>query len=580
MSIRREVLRKRVLLTVLGTNPKPAVYTLDGRETEGDLAPVALFHLLAEGQRPDLVVALCTPEAKQVSFPRLEQSLSGTCDVTCIDVPSGPGQEDVKRFLAKAVQSVPIGEIDLVVDITHGFRHFSILTYLAALYLVALRSVRLQAAYYGLLRPDKPKTPFLDLRPLLELPRWIHAINVLREAGSAQPMAAILEAGGNDQSSQQLSRSLSYLSQAFLSGLPIELGRQAREFVDQHRKALRRQLDRVHELPLADELSSRLQEVVTPFALVDRPSGGGWKGKVPLLPEELDRQASIIDALFEGEHISAALGLLREWTVSWAVWRLERGNAWLDHRKTRPAAENVLGALAVAQNTTDLAALLTPEQGRLGRYWRQLSELRNAYHHHGMRPQVLVGNDEIVRSIDDVRAYWNETLRSCPADLPLDTGRGGRVLVTPLGMRPGVLFSALHACRDGGSGFPARCLVICSQQTEGLAAAAAERAGFTGTIETLLIDPFGGPAEIKRLVAMVCPLIFAAEQVLVNVTGGTTLMGLVAEAIAAEARKLARPVRRFGLIDRRPPGDQDADPYQVGEPFWLDREEAHGDSDD
>lgn len=117
---------------------------------------------------------------------------------------------------------------------------------------------------------------------------------------------------------------------------------------------------------------------------------------------------------------------------------------------------------------------------------------------------------------------------------------------------------------------PARCLVICSSETEGLAADAAARAGFGGELEMLRVDAYGGRPEIERVVAELRRSLFTAERVVVNVTGGTTLMGLVAEAIAAEARKLARPVRRFGLIDRRPPKEQDLDPYQVGEPFWLD----------
>ena len=54
-------------------------------------------------------------------------------------------------------------------------------------------------------------------------------------------------------------------------------------------------------------------------------------------------------------------------------------------------------------------------------------------------------------------------------------------------------------------------------------------------------------------------------------------MGLAAEALASTARGMARPVRRFGLIDRRPADRQMADPYQTGEPFWLDRP---GDEDD
>lgn len=56
-------------------------------------------------------------------------------------------------------------------------------------------------------------------------------------------------------------------------------------------------------------------------------------------------------------------------------------------------------------------------------------------------------------------------------------------------------------------------------------------------------------------------------------------MGLAAEALASTARRLARPVRRFGLIDRRPPDQQMDDPYQTGEPFWLD-ELGDGDADE
>ena len=86
-----------------------------------------------------------------------------------------------------------------------------------------------------------------------------------------------------------------------------------------------------------------------------------------------------------------------------------------------------------------------------------------------------------------------------------------------------------------------------------------------------LEDAFGGgPAEIKRLAKDARGHFIGATEVFVNVTGGTTLMGLAAEELAATARSLACPVRRFGLIDRRAPERQDADPYCAGEPFWLD----------
>jgi len=148
-------------------------------------------------------------------------------------------------------------------------------------------------------------------------------------------------------------------------------------------------------------------------------------------------------------------------------------------------------------------------------------------------------------------------------------------------MRPGVLFSALQACRASGSGDnPTKCLVICSRDTEGLITEAAGQAGYEGAVKPMLLgDAFGGNQEIERLVKEAKKHLIGADEVLVNVTGGTTLMGLTAEALANAARELSCPVRRFGLIDKRPPNEQDDDPYQVGEPFWLDSAEK-SDADD
>ena len=40
--------QEHILLTVLGTNPKPARYTLEDRHAHARLAPIALFDLLPE----------------------------------------------------------------------------------------------------------------------------------------------------------------------------------------------------------------------------------------------------------------------------------------------------------------------------------------------------------------------------------------------------------------------------------------------------------------------------------------------------------------------------------------------------
>ncbi len=566
-----------VLLTVLGKNPRPAHYTLNGRKVKAELAPVALLDLLPESERPDRVLALCTPEAKQSSWPLLKQALKGQVETELVRIEGGDGQNQVNAFLAHAANAVP-QNVEITVDVTHGFRHFSFLTYIVVLYLTALRGVRVRGAYYGMLNRNRP-SPFLDLRPLLDLPDWLYALRVLRDTGSVLPIAKALGTGPQNHSIQRIEKDLSQLSEAYLSGLPMELGQKASGILRQHKKPLRRLLERMHRLPLADELITSLKDILEPFALADEAPGDGWKKRVVLTEAELKRQAGVIDKLLQHGNLAVALGLMNEWTVSWVSLRLGLEN-WLDYKRVRRKAGGLLGAIMAIERDSELRDRLTERQKEIGNFWHQLKELRNGYAHHGMRPQILVGSGQVEKKIECIKDYWNGTLRFCP-DFSLSLGQAsGRILVSPIGMRPGVLFSALHACwAEEEVGEPTLCLVICSSETEGKIAEVKEHASYAGEIEPLRMeDPYGGRGEIERIVKAVRGRFIGADQVVVNVTGGTTLMGLAAEALADQARRLACPVRRFGLIDRRPAKAKDENPYQAGEPFWLDSGEgAHAD---
>lgn len=582
--------RKHLLLTVLGKSPRVARYGLGEHAVEAQLAPAALFELLPPTQRPDRLLALCTTRARKESWPLLERVLRDRCELEVVDVPDGETQADVGDYLLRVANVVP-NDVDLTVDVTHGYRHFSFLTYVAVLYLSALRGIQVRGAYYGLLRPPGPSqphkvaqpsaartvapatlSPFLDLRPLLELPRWLHAIETLRETGSAIPLADLLRAGPESQSTRSVSSELSTFSEAYLSGLPLELGREAGRLL-QNLKPLRKLLRDDHGLPLAGELVERIKDMIAPVAL-QQPSRNPWKRKIALSSDELKRQARVIDDLLQRGNVATALGLMNEWTASWAAWRRDRNGNWLDHTSVRRSAGNLLGAIAAVAGNPELRGLLTDDQRALGDFWRELCDLRNAYAHHGMRPQVVVGDSKIAGQLKRVRRFWKATLRGCPDhSLSLGASPVGRVLVSPVGQRPGVLFSALRTCLTSGeTKGPVTCLAICSRETENFIPEAVSRAGHTGRIEALCLDdPHAGTAEIPGLASAAQRHFIGAQAVFVNVTGGTTLMGLAADELAATARRLARPVRRFGLIDRRPPDQQNADPYQAGVPFWLDQ---------
>jgi hypothetical protein len=564
---------QRLLVTVLGTNPKPARYALAESSVEASLAPLALVQLLAEERRPTRILALCTAEAKEQSWPILVQDCSCQgIEATVAELGADPS--DLASFLQAVARSIPVeGVQGLMIDVTHGPRHYALLTYLAIQYLAVLRNLAIDGAYYGWY--DKDAGRLLDIRPLLVLPEWIYALRVFGESGDASSLARLVERGG-DQVARTMATELLAVSRAQESGLPIELGQTSSKFRAERRKPFKKTLQAQGAL-LEDELWRRLEEPLGRFAFDSPNQTPGWKKQVPLNVDELKRQAALVDDLLDRGSIAVALGLMNEWTVSRVVLQMRNEGSWLDYHSTRRTAATRLGALGALAQEPAIGQSLTEQQRTLGTFWRDLSDLRNAFHHHGMRPQVLVGSGASVESkLDKVRKYWAslKTMFELPLALPTASQR---LLVSPVGRRQGVLFSAIDACRRDGEP-PDACLVLASDETLSTADEALHKAEFSGQVHRIrMADPYGGQSEIERLVQDARSQLVVAQEIAVNLTGGTTLMGLAVAAIANEAQRLGRNVRRFGLVDRRPPSEQDAEPYRVSEAFWLDARSADDD---
>lgn len=562
---------KRVLLTILGVNPREACYALNNETFQARLAPVALYHLLPRDERPQIVIALCTMEARNGTLPELEAGLrSQNVTVRSAAIASGEqGFSDMDQFLSAMVAECEADpEATLTIDVTHGFRHFSFLMYAGALYLSALGRVKIARIYYALLARAPEVSPFFDLMPLLRLPQWIQAVRTLRETGSAKLIGELVAQNGIGREIKAL---MERLSDAHAAGLPIELGRQVDQYFTFRADPLRRSL-RQDGVPLANRLADAIEAGIQPYRISDASRQNWKKRDLALDKKELERQARLVDELLQRRNLPAALGLMREWTVSWVLWN-RRAAEWLNFRGVRRVADGQLGALAAAVGDAGLAGMLTQEQRHLADYWRALSELRNAFHHHGMRPQDLFG-DQSEQALQRVMNYW-QILRQAPRmDLEFGGRRHKRLLVNPMGERPGVLFSAVKCLSDEGRP-PDYCLAVCSEQSEAYVQQALTQAGFQGQHHLLrLEDPYAGIAERRRIVSEARGELAVADQVCVNVTGGTTLMGIVVDDLAQEARRFARPVRRFALIDRRTPEEQKQNPFVLGDLLWLDQEES------
>jgi len=604
---------KRLLVTILGVDPRPCRYSLQDRHSsEWRLAPVALLELLPQDTWPDSVLAFCTPQASQKSLPVLKDEIeklrksrnhvSSPLEVNEQKVDTA-ASENFARFFCEEV--LKTGAEEIIFDLTHGPRHLVLYGLLGAQYLAALYDdsgsplVKTRGVYYGRLgeqrdsgsgpsRADSSSSALSqaqtghlhDLQPLLSLFEWIYALRTFTTSGDANPLARLIEQA-SDQNSTKIARELRDISLARMAGLPLELGILSSRFIREERVGNFKKVLSKQKALLEDELSRVLESFLRKFAL-DKENVSS-KRDMFLNHEELSREAKLIDDLLEHERIPQALGLMNEWTVSWVLLQDGRTDCWLDYRKTRSYGAAKLNALQALREHPEFQQNLSGDQRKLGEFWRQLSNLRNAYHHHGMRKGALLGvKDDAERTrydLEKVREYWS-TLKEFPQISPQAEG-DGIVLVSPQGTARGVLFSAVMAAKKKIERMPDKLLVICSKESAQTVEEALNRAGFDKSFEKFeLSDPLKGIDQIDKLSKQAEPHLARAREVLVNLTGGTTLMGLVAAAVAERARKFGLIVRRFGLIDPRPYEEQRNDPYREGDAFWLEDKDTRDGAED
>ena len=586
--------RQHILLTSLGMRAIETEYQWNGTTAKAGLTPLALVQLLDKSELPDHVIAVVTRGAKDETWETFRAGICETLELSpeLVEIPDGRGTDEIRQILESVAKHIPEG-VDLTLDVTQGFRHFPFIFYALVLYLKSLRGVTIRGAYYGMVEGiarDDPK-PIIDLQPLLELPEWFHAVRMFRDQGTTKPMADLLQPlvntlnqetgrlfkNGNTEAgakrsnqAKQVRNSVDWLKNyafAYESALPLELEKSSRGLVDSIGKLPN--IGNQDLPPLVGELTKSIVSTAQETAFAKLPKKTGlWKQEIPLDKEELERQAYMIDLYLERGQLSLAAGLMREWVVSWAIWKSgkpEEIKNWLDNNKVRPRYERILGAIGASAKSGGPKLLLTPEQNEFREFWNRLTDnLRNALHHHAMRTEAF---EEVPSSLKNVQKLWNQLkVNGLKTEDGIDLPPlGGRLLISPQGRRPGVLFSALKIAN------PDTCLVICSDISADSTRDAANTAGFKGHIEQIkLDDPIGGFNEIQKVAEHAKSYLLYTDEIVANMTGGTTLMGIIVQQMVEEAQKLDRPVQRFVLIDRRFPEQQDQDPFVQSDYHWLD----------
>ena len=458
--------------------------------------------------------------------------------------------------LAKRIQE---GE-EIILDVTFALRHLPFV-YLAALaYLVGLRGVKVKGIYYGAqMLEENGIVPLLDISLLFDLMEWYHALAVTNETGDFRPVASLLRnipsmrfiENRRDPSLSRAASAAEKLAAALASGLPLEVGSLAHNLC-QAVKALDNQKSSTTASTLA---LGKLEQVVQPWAVPVQ------KADLELSRAELERQLMLAEWYLERMNIPTALLVLREWLVNAVL--LSRGvtTDWLDYGKHRKPVESFLNAL-IKRNEYNLVGTTEREFVSV---WSAVAKNRNEFAHAGMKQGKIPLDKAKVRTL--LKRCW-DIFHNQAIPSRID-GSGELFLITPLGLSPGVLYSALHHVQ------PDRVLIITSSEASHFVPDALTRAGRSDLKPDVVkfIDPHHGFNEARHILddhtEWHRDLILATD-VVVNITGGTTAMQYAAEHLGRHLKRYGTAVRRVALVDRRDILDQRQNPYVVGELVELD----------
>lgn len=154
---------------------------------------------------------------------RLTQKLG--IPVQCLLISYARNETEQTAILTDLAAKLQHGE-QVILDVTHAFRHLPMLALVAARYLARVRNVQVQEVYYGALEmtpqmADKTqeRTPVLRLSAMLHMLDWVDALAVYEHSGNYGVFAPLLQQDGMPAERANLLAQAAYFER---SGNPVQ----------------------------------------------------------------------------------------------------------------------------------------------------------------------------------------------------------------------------------------------------------------------------------------------------------------------------------------------------------------------
>lgn len=528
------------ILTFLGTGSyKSNTIRINGFTRIHKIFPIALaeYKLLNVPKESLELVFFLTPESKahenwnEHTKPHLDcmkikyRVVDITADINPIEL------------VRKMMEVVNEGD-EVILDTTHSFRSIPITAAIISLYLREAKNVNVRI-FYGLYDGVSKSTEALDLTNVIDMADWLYAARLFKEYGYSKPLGKLVkERNSSIRTNPDIKEKPEKLSklQGDLQNLStaLRLGsiRSIREYVrklmslfEDSQRELMGELER-----FAPELYPLVPSMLERYRKIDT-----GRKTVELDEKELDAERELLKFYLDTEDLGMALRLAREYLVNVALYKRGLKEKVLD-RKTRES-------------------VTFPEENFI-------RDARNHVAHFGFNEDNLPSQKKIE---DRLKALAKKNPDELFEEYERAETKSVKAVLSPLGTSKGALFTILKHFK------PDVLVIVTSKQAAENVPEILEKAGFSGKHHVVLVnDPFTGVDEVEKVVEEARKYLEenGVREVVINLTGGTSLLGYMVERIR-DVIRYGKKITTVLAVDRRPYEEQKENPYVVGEILEL-----------
>ena len=570
-----------MIVTSVGKTGKyqETCYVFQEKKCSGCFSTLVLAQLL-DIPKEEKILLLVTPATAQF-FSDLQTQFGqyGYRNLEMVSIPYAEDEESIFQIVLILTEIVKEGE-RVILDVTHSFRSLPFVYFVSILFLRAFKNVNIDGIYYGAFEEGREFNTIIDLTPLFSMAFWFHAVQTFRETGSVQPLweiacresSRIFQRENNKEVGYKLSNLKEPLQKLSLSTsfcLPLEMGLDVNHLLQKMDfKSNKSSFENLLALVFRE-----ISEELADFTIKLKE-----KSQIQLNTDELLREYKIAEWYNQHGNPDHCLIILGELMINWLIKTRNMGS-WLEYNKTRERARRILNGMSNRSREGIGPDNVLKEIGDL---WSSIGNQRNEFAHAGFKDQIIgikAKKDKVNELCSKVACLLKEDLINI---FPLNKRK--KLLIVPLGLSPGVLYSAALLSRFDDL------LILFSKETQPLLYSTLDEIRKSkkilgqNTFTLLLGDAHTDFIQLSQLKNhKVEPLNgnqstidhFLSEYDYIEgcITGGTTAMQYIIERLLDIAQNYGVfNIKRFALIDRRSPEEQKSNPFILGEKFLLDQQ--------